>query len=265
MSDPPPWYQQCVQNISKIPGGTLCSAQKCQDVANYIHTVCNCKPPYYNGCWPNPTPGCCSYSPSSPIFVADASGGCYCCCGGVGTGEVAVSADGAKPLSEVSVGDTVHVALDAALREWALVPVAFSAGVGQGGPGLAIRIGDQDGPRTVLTTPDHLFLVDGRLKRAARLAPGDRLTRSDGTPVQIVGLTAVELDTPLHRVATSKEPAHEVVMHLLAVDGLMVGDYALQLADLDKVNPKILAEGHAALPEFGSREHAARHGVGDAS
>ena len=34
-------------------------------------------PPFPNGCSPTPTPGCCSYTPSSPVYVALATGGAF--------------------------------------------------------------------------------------------------------------------------------------------------------------------------------------------
>jgi hypothetical protein len=243
MADPP-WLAKCLENISKIPNGKACSEQHCRDVANYGYAVCNCQTPYNNGCPTPPTPGCCSYTASSPVFVVGKPNACYCCCGMFGSPTAVDVGSGARPLEEIAVGDSIRAALDPGLEDWALVPARFSSGTGAGGPGLEIRFGDPHELETVVADPDQLFLVeDGRLKRASRLVAGqDRLTRPDGSRVGILDLNAVDQVGPRHRIATSDGPAVDWAGHLIVVNGIVCGDYALQIADLEAANPAMIAE-----------------------
>ena len=45
-----PWQKQCLDNIHKIPNGVPCDDLRCSEVLPYMHAVCNCLPPYQNGC-----------------------------------------------------------------------------------------------------------------------------------------------------------------------------------------------------------------------
>ena len=242
-----PGYAQCLENISRIPGGKVCSMEYCYDASNFVYTVCHCQPPYMNGCTGNPPPpGCCAYTDASPIFILRADP-CYCCCGMIGSSTVDVGAGEARRLDEIAVGDAVRAALDPALEHWALVPARFSAGAGSAGPGLQIRFGDPHELETVAAEADQLFLVEnGRLKRASRLVAGqDRLTRPDGSHADILDLTALAELGPRHRIATSDGPATDCSAHLIVVNGLVCGDYALQLADLETSRPELMAEDPA--------------------
>jgi hypothetical protein len=256
----PPWNAECLDNIAKI-GGIPCPEDRCVDTSGYLHRLCNCLPPYSNGCSDPPTPGCCTYTYASPIPVLGPEGMCYCCCGTIHfAAAVQVGEGRATPAHEIAVGDVVRTALDPKLQHWALVPARFSSGTGAGasGPGLEIRFGDPHELETVLADADQLFLVDGRLKRASRLVAGqDRLTRPDGSQVEILELDAVDELGPRHRIATSEEPATDWAGHLIVVNGVVCGDYSLQLADLDADAPEMMAEGHADLPAFGTAAYGA--------
>ena len=260
MADPP-GYQQCLANIEMM-GGVPCSPDICDAASNVIHLICNCLEPYSNGCRP-PTPNCCAFAVSSPIAVL--ANGCYCCCGGMAqTMMVAADEIAVRPIAEFAVGDVLRAALDPELENWALVPAQFSSGTGPGSSctGIEIRFGDPHAIETIVAAPDQLFLVKGgRLKRASRLVAGqDRLTRPDGDCAAIFELSAVETQGSQHRIATSNAPATDWAGHLIVINGVVCGDYALQLADLDAANPAMMAEGHADLPDFGTTAYAERHG-----
>lgn len=256
-----PWQQQCLENIAKL-GGTPCDILLCDEVAPYLHAVCNCEPPYTNGCAGTRTPGCCAYGGASPIFVMRENP-CYCCCGGRPTVQsIATAADAVTPASDVRVGDTVRVALDPGLLVWEDRPVAFSAGVGALSVSDTFRIafGDPAAPEVTIASPHQLFLVQGGvLKRAARLVPGiDALTRPDGSAASILDMIAGKFTGARHQVALKAGVATDPAGHLIVADGVVSGDYALQLADLDRINPAAMAPGHADQPECGTPAHDAR-------
>jgi hypothetical protein len=247
MADPP-WLAPCLDNLRKIPGAVLCPQERCAQFSSYLHAICYCQPPYQNGCPDPPTAHCCVYGPGSPIAVYNGQDICYCCCGAGPGGGMAVDVGGgdARAFDEIAIGDTVYAALDPELREWALLPARFSSGTGAAADsnGVEIEFGDDDSPETLVASPDQLFLVQGgRLKRASRLAAGtDSLTRSDRSAAPVRGTRPARLTGPQHRIATSEGPAADWAGHLIVVNGVVCGDYALQLADLEAANPAMMAE-----------------------
>jgi hypothetical protein len=262
MADPW-WLPGCKENLAKIPGGVLCTDQHCTDAQNYYHAVCNCQPPYQNGCPTPPTPNCCSYSATSPILVLGPQP-CYCCCGCFANGTlIAVNRDDTRPVQDFLVGDQVRVAMNPQLTEWAQIPVAFSSGTGpeSQSPMIQIRFGDDANPETIIATREQLFLVTGqKLKRASKLVPDvDQLIRADGSAAKVLDMTAGVFTTGVHQIATTTYPTTNMAGHLLVANGVVCGDYSLQVTDLDSAQPQLMAEGHAKLPEFGTKAYAQRH------
>ncbi|MFM2379069.1 MAG: hypothetical protein RLZZ143_1647 [Cyanobacteriota bacterium] len=205
MADPW-WFPGCIENLDKIatkyhPGKTgrnlLCSENHCLESQNYNHMVCTCEKdtPYENGCrYLNPRPdNCCSYTATSPVYVALATGGCFCCCGCFANGTpIAVDNEHSKAIEEFSVGDLVYVADDISLTKWSQKPVQFSSGTGDlGAYNTMIKVtfevnGNKD---FLLVNRNQIFLMaDKKLKRASKLVPGqDQLLAYDGTPAPAVG------------------------------------------------------------------------------
>jgi hypothetical protein len=259
----PWWLPQCLENIEKIPGAVMCPDQACLDSKTYLHAICNCQPPYQNGCVP--PPGCCLSTPSTAVLVYGRDPGpCYCCCG-MADAAMAVAVDHTtfKPIHEFSVGDTVLVATKPDLSAWEQVPVAFSSGTGPGSdsPTIQIRYGDPSHPDVIITSSGQLFLVvGGKLKQASRLVAGrDQLVGADGAAVPIIDLIGGIAADTLHRIATSTGPATSLAGHLMVANGVMCGDYALQLGNLEEAAPNLLVAGHAGLPELGSAAYTQRY------
>jgi hypothetical protein len=173
---------------------------------------------------------------------------------------IAVDRTTFKPVHEFSVGDKVLVATKPDLSAWEQVPVAFSAGTGPGSdsPTIHIRYGDPGRPEALIVSAGQLFLVaGGKLKQAARLVAGqDQLVGADGSAVPIVDLIGGIAADTLHRIATSTGPATSLAGHLMLVNGVVCGDYALQLGNLEQAAPDLLVAGHADLPELGSAAYA---------
>jgi hypothetical protein len=252
----------------------LCSEQHCTDSQNYSHAVCFCQKPYLNGCLNNPSPNCCSYTAESPIYVA--SPGCYCCCSCFASDTPVVYGVGesgqmeTKAIREFVRGDPVYVADDVDLKHWSTRTVAFSSGTGEGGLNtlLKIEFAAPGGDGALYCNHQQLFLMpDGKLKRASRLVPEqDSLVTPDGTPAKVISITPGRYKKGVHHIATTDGPATTVGGHLIVADGVVSGDYALQITNLDQVKPEVMVEGHADLPEVGTRAYAEAYGhllVGD--
>jgi hypothetical protein len=248
-------------NIIAQLGGTRCDPNFCETAAEYIAAFCNCHPPYQNGCQNAPSPDCCVFSSTSPVPVPGGNGVCFCCCGDRVTVNAVALATESKAAHEIEIGDKVRAALDGRLSQWAERPVQFSAGIGAdpARPMIEIRFGDAADAGTILATRNQLFLMPGGvLKRAARLAAGrDVLVRADGATAPIVAMEATKALRGVHQIATSRDPATDLGGHLIVVNGIVCGDYALQLSDLDSIRPELMATGHVELPEFGTDRYAA--------
>jgi hypothetical protein len=259
----PPWLPGCIANLNKLkPPGKLCSEIHCTDSQSYWHAVCRCEEPFPNGCI-DPKPNCCSYTDTSPIYVP-ATPGCYCCCGCFANETlIAFSADEAKPVNEFVPGDPLWVALDLNLTSWASVPVQFSSGTGPESQNTMIRVsfGDSSAPEEIFVTREQLLMVEGnRLKRASRLVPGrDQLVRAVGGLAPVLDLAAGLYQRGVHQVATSETPTTDPSGHLLVANGLVGGDFSLQVTDLDAAAPGLLVDGHSDLPEFGTKEYGERY------
>jgi hypothetical protein len=239
MAQDNPWLKQCLENIKRIPGGVPCSELRCSEVSPYMHAVCNCLPPYTNGCsGQKPPPNCCAYSGTTPIAVFGPSGVCYCCCFGVALGPMlSTSASEVKSTHELNVGDKVLTASGPGLQHWSERPVAFSSGAGPDPfhPMIVIRYGDERTPHGVLAAPNQPFLLPGgKLKRASQLVPDkDELVRPDGSSVRILETEQHVSGRGYHRIAVATAPASDIAGHLVIANGVVCGDYALELADLE--------------------------------
>lgn len=263
LTEDPWWLPGCLENLKKIPNAVLCTENHCNDAQNYWHAVCNCQAPYSNGCPDPPTAGCCSYTATSPIFVTGPQP-CYCCCGCLANDTlVCTSANEVKAIQEFMVGDLVYVAMDPYLETWDQLPVVFSSGTGPESVNdlIQVRFGDPDSPRKVLASRNQLFMVQGnRLKRASKLVPlEDSLVQPDGSTVTILDLTAGKFEGGVHQISTSGTVATDWAGHLMIANGVVCGDYSLQLTNLEVANPELLVAGHNDLPEFGTRLYAERY------
>ncbi|HMJ33146.1 MAG TPA: hypothetical protein VK501_04440 [Baekduia sp.] len=259
IQDEPWWYGPCRDAIQQM-GAKMCDEVHCAEAEQQNHKICYCESPWLDGCKKlgHGDPSCCSYDATSPVFVSGPSP-CYCCCGCFAdeTHIATTSVTETRQIGDFVVGDPVWVAMDADLKSWAEVPVAFSAGTGKtAGVNSLIRIryGSAEQPESVYANRDQLFmLADHKLKRTVKLVPGvDELVRPDGSTVPVLDMAAGRYRKGVHHISTTTDPGKGVAGHLLVANGLVGGDYALQLQDLELDAPDVLVDGHAELPDFGT-------------
>jgi hypothetical protein len=263
--DEPWWLPPCRAAIQQM-GARMCTEVHCTEAEQNNHMICYCQPPFLDGCKKlgHPSEECCSYDATSPVFVSGPQP-CYCCCGCFANETlIAVSTAEFKEIADFLIGDMVWVAMDADLSTWDQVPVAFSAGTGRtAGVNSLIRVrfGDRATPESVYANRDQLFMMaDHKLKRAVKLVPGtDMLVRPDGSAVPVLDLSSGQFEKGVHHIATSDTPAQDVSGHLIVANGLVCGDYSLQLRNLEVANPSLMVAGHADLPDFGTDEYAAAY------
>jgi len=259
----PPWYQQCLDNIKKIPGAVPCPQEVCTNAPNgrQIHMLCTCQPPYLNGCLNNPTPGCCAYGPSSPIFVISNNGGCYCCCGNVYSyAAIATGKNNSVSADQLKKGDMVYAPKDASLKEWSSVPLQFVSFSNTSAENAQVSISYRDakGKEQQLIVPARqLMLLPGKkFKEAQKLVPGiDQLVNKDGKAVDIETVLAGTFTALVAYISSVAAPAADPEGHLLSIDGFIAGDYSLSLG----IGQQHLTDNHEQLPNAGTTAYKERY------
>lgn len=192
-----------------------------------------------------------------PWHVASCS--CYCP-GGHAATQVAAPA-GPTALRGLAIGDAVLAAHGvgdpAGTMDWRPTTVTFAT-TSQSPPGgaapLMVNIGFGV-DRSIIVHPGQLMLVAaGTLKRADRLVPGsDALIDRDGATLTVHAVTPGHYHGEIAYVATGDtDPADwdgTLDGHLLALDGVIVGDYLLELmADSDLLARHLSAPAPAPAP-----------------
>jgi hypothetical protein len=226
-------YATCLANAQKIdPQAVLCVDWVCKSVPDYIYKFCHCQPP-------NPPQNPCPYAGNSPVPVYKDSGGiCYCCCSCFAWHTPIAVPDGdPKPIQTFVVGDNVLAA--GADLKWTPYEVEFSDGIppgpDYGKTMFSIYYQLPEGVSSLIVTADHVFLLsDGKLRRSEFLIPGkDSLMSADGKPVPVLSIEVGGWFGGVHHIATSGDPATSVEGHLLNSKGIVTGDWALQIADIE--------------------------------
>jgi hypothetical protein len=226
----PSWYQPCQQAIAKL-GGTMCPDSACNNttVGPFLFQYCSCQPPYRNGCTgSNPPLNCCVFTAATPVLIA--SQNCYCCCGW-SMPSAAADAENARPVKDYQPGDPIYVAIDVTLESWETRPVAWSGGVAAAGRMVRVVFGDESDRRELVVDRAHLFLTPERtLKGACELVAGeDALVAADGSPRDVVVVQDGIEGQELHHVATSTTATTSPEGHLVLMNGVVCGDWALQV------------------------------------
>ncbi|GLH79782.1 hypothetical protein SSBR45G_46910 [Bradyrhizobium sp. SSBR45G] len=265
----PGWQptQGCLDNIKKDKG-RICNDPDthCYDTQDYTHKVCDCQDQFLGGCTSSPPPlppGCCHYNGDSDIPSYDKQGFCYCCCSCFAY-DTAIAYQGSgnatsfRAVQEFAVGDEVLVA-DASLT-WQQMKLQYSSGAPSKRSTLVKIDYVLDGvEKSLLVTRSHLFLQpDGKLIRADRLMPNDLLVVAVGGSTPVVAISAGIFDKGVHHIATSAMPAKSVAGHLLNSNGIVTGDYALQISGLTAAdNSPLMVTDHHKLPVFGTEAYRA--------
>lgn len=151
--------------------------------------------------------------------------------------------EGQARIQEIQPGDSV-LAFSATLESGKIKltsyskKVSFSDGSGYGkeSPMILILLEESlDSEKELLCSFDQLFLLpNGTYIQAKDLQIGQNLVDKDGNPVQIVQLINGKFKNGLHAIATDAG-IHTKYGHLLLANGIIIGDFILQMNfnDLD--------------------------------
>lgn len=202
------------------------------------------------------------WSVNHPVFTRDANGPCTCSCSCLAFGTpVQATANEFKAIEEYAIGDPVYAA-DADLN-WTERRVEFSQGTtGASVQKYTILIVFGDDQRFLAVTSDHVFmLADRSLKVACRLNVDDKLIAPDGSPISIHSVHIGDYTAGFHHIATAKKaPDERLDGNLLNTNGVVSGDYSLQLFHRSGEERGRFDAAHDDLPVVGSPEYVAQHG-----
>jgi len=238
MADP----NECLKNAQKSdPKAQLCNSlgsdwnwicqTPTQETATY--QFCHCQ-----GQWAVPPGQTCpnGASTAQPVYY-DKYKVCYCCCSCMAWGTKIATPDGDKEVQTFVVGDAVLAA--GSDLKWRPYAVEWSDGVppGQnyGKPMMTVYFQLDGKIGSLIVTSDQVFLLsNGLLSRTELLVPGkDQLVSATGVAVPIISIEGGYFYGGVHHIATSETVATSADGHLLNARGIVVGDWALQIADIE--------------------------------
>lgn len=191
-----------------------CTVQHCSEVSQQVNN--NCK---LNG-WPV----------NHLVLVCDAQGNCCNCkCSCLAYGTPVAVPDGTKAIQTIAMGDEV-LAADTNFQ-WTAMPVQFSDGTGPNSvqPQM-VYVTYGPAAQTIIVTLDHTFLqTGGKLIRANMLSADDTLLDRSGNQIQIVKVELKNYVGGVWNIATLHEQPTSLDGHLIETQGVISGDYAVQL------------------------------------
>jgi hypothetical protein len=270
----PNTFQGCEQSVhNQNPNAIVCSDQHCTNFSesDTFHGQCatfgkgNVLYPVSTAQCLDPQTG----ALSEPTYVQSKFGNyytctpplqvqtCYCCCSCLAFGTPIATPDGVKAIELFNVGDSVSVGnWDKSKLGWASGSVKFSSGTDPGSINTMIFI-EFDGGRQIIATPDNLFLMsDGKLKRSDRLVPDrDRILTAEGSALGVTAVLSGQWTKGLHHIATGLEFTGSLDGHLINANGIVVGDYCLQINQHELIKMGLM-DDPANVPALGSSEFA---------
>lgn len=225
----------------------MCSSQHCSGVSQQINNTCKANE------WPV----------NHLVLVCDSSGyccNCTCSCLAFDT-PVAIAAGQTKAIQTFKLDDPV-LAYDPSGASQQR-SVAFSDGTNATSvqPEMAyvsFKTGADE--RTVTVTLNHTFLLaeTRKLIQAQMLAVGTGLLLADGTTTTVTRLEIKSYTGGVWNIATAIGKPSNLDGHLIDTDGILSGDFAVQLYYDDLVK-----DGHATAPGLyptvNSRGHDLAH------
>jgi hypothetical protein len=191
---------------------------------------------------------------------------CYCCCACFAYDTPIAAPSGFKPIQDFKINDQVivanHLATDSGVKlSWFPKNVLFSAGTGpKSHEPLMIYLHYGNGLQLICSIDQPFLMPDGKLKRADRLVPGkDELVLAAGDTAPIHEIKLGEYEGGVHHIATDLNFEGSVDGHLLNCNGVVTGDYLLQLHQDELCSLGMFVENHEDLPVIGTLEYESRN------
>ena len=220
----------------------MCSAPHCSGVSDSINKICKA-----NG-WPV----------NHLVLVCDPTTGtccdCTCSCLAYNT-PVAVTATTTAAIQSFELNDPV-LARDNGV--WVEKEVKFSDGTAPDTmqPEMChITYKEDEELKIIVVTLDHTFLTaDNKLIRARQLKKSDSIQAADGSMTEILEYNIKSYIGGVWNIATSHDMPSSLEGHLLNTQGLISGDYAVQLF-YNELIKQGLSVSATEKPEFNSHQY----------
>ncbi|MGD0153544.1 MAG: hypothetical protein ABSC17_07255 [Thermacetogeniaceae bacterium] len=138
---------------------------------------------------------------------------------------------GVMEIQEISMDDTILASAIYPVEKifWNPEVVSYSAGcvISSECPMIFMVFSD-DQERQIICSTDQVFmLTNGKLIRAEELKPGDSLANRDARPVMLNTVSEGLYNGGIRDIAV--EPGYSQEGSLILANGVIVGDYSLQL------------------------------------
>ncbi len=193
---------------------------------------------------------------------------CLCCCSCFAYGTKIDVPSGTKKIQDFILGDQVTAGYfsrdDQSITfKWEPETVSFSSGTGEGSHQASmvyIRFGEQN--RSIIVTCDHLFMLSsGKLMTADRLIPGiDFFVNSEGESQPINEISIGSYEGGVHHIATEKDFLGDLNGHLLLSEGVVSGDFSLQIHSSSLYENGYFEADYKTRPRVGTKEYEEQHG-----
>lgn len=220
---------QCLKNIQSEPApyNRACSDNFCIKTSFARGKHCSAKG------MPMDTPVL-SWDPSiTPIGADDYA--CYCCCSCYALNTPIEATKGEFVLIQnIQAGDSIlTTGLDLTWKPGVVKDRSgdiYTSMV----PGLYLvryLMPDEDRPRDILVTPDHLFLMhtSKTLKKVQHLIPGNRLMTADGRAAAVMFVAHGEYETSIQSInMEDRFDGKNLTGHLINANGIVSTDYSVQ-------------------------------------
>ena len=274
------WWEDCLASLKAEGLGPPCQDHECVDmlIAPHMQQLCLEVTPL----WPFQCFECYSEVLGTSYFKAVSAAEqvidcqrkaeaepqnnwgprlCYCCCFNH-PGLALRTAAGVKAVDTLTTDDHVLALEDPAglasgSPAWSAQPVVFTGGAGPETAPAAIALRYGDDGHALVPGEQLVLTAEGTLKSASRLVPGqDAVRLADGSVAPVTRVARGTFPRGVRHVAASSTAFDGTPRgHLLDAQGLVVGDYVLQL-NARALAPELLAPGHWDLPELGTPAYA---------
>ena len=135
---------------------------------------------------------------------------------------------GFKPVETYEVGDeALGATMESEVPEWSPQDVAFSNGAPPGPAEFTmVYLAWGDGVALTVTVDQSFLLIDGTLKCASYLAPGEHFVGADGGTLTLERIEVGRFQGGVHAIALAPTEWNGTPDgHLLNAGGVVAGDY----------------------------------------
>jgi hypothetical protein len=130
------------------------------------------------------------------------------------------------------------------------VEVAFSQAVSVGPPPVMVYVRYGNNQDLICTRDQPLLLINNALTTAGKLLPGQQLLGAGNIPVSVKAAYIGNYLGGVHHIAVASPWLRSLDKHLLLVNGLIVGDFTIQV-HFNQLRAAQKVARYNALPEIG--------------